>query len=201
MVDPSPPTHFADEKARLRKAFRTARAAHVEALPVSLRALILSRPPAPVAETMPQGQTIGLYYPVGAEAPSLGWARWLSENGRQVALPWFASREAPMQFRLWDNPFDEDDLAPGPWRAPQPPEHATLITPETVIVPLVAFTSSGHRLGQGGGHYDRWLESNPAARAIGLAWDCQLADELPIEAHDRALAAVVTPTRIFEGAD
>ena len=35
------------------------------------------------------------------------------------------------------------------------------------------------------------------ALAIGLAWDCQLVDDLPHEAHDRPLAAVVTPTRLY----
>jgi 5,10-methenyltetrahydrofolate synthetase len=67
------------------------------------------------------------------------------------------------------------------------------------FVPLVGFTADGQRLGQGGGHYDRWLAAHPDTVAIGLAWDMQLADELPTEPHDRPLAAVVTPTRIYEG--
>lgn len=202
MVDPSPPIHsqallLADEKAALRKRFRQARAEHFEALPQGLRALILNRPPAPILALIPEDATVGLYHPAGSEAPSLGWARWLSENGRRIALPFFPAREAAMEFRVWDNPWDDQSLETGPWRSLQPPAESESAVPNVVIVPLVAFTAEGHRLGQGGGHYDRWLATHPQATAIGLAWDCQLAEELPVEAHDRPLAAVVTPTRIY----
>ncbi|MGF7153054.1 5-formyltetrahydrofolate cyclo-ligase [Novosphingobium gossypii] len=199
MVDPSPPFDLAAEKAALRRNYRQARVAHVEALPQNLRALILNRPPAPVLELIPEGATVGLYHPAGSEAPSIGWARWLSENGHRIALPFFATRDSAMGFRLWDNPWDEASLEPGPWRALQPAEDAEPAKPDVVVVPLVAFTARGHRLGQGGGHYDRWLAAHPGVTAIGLAWDCQLAEKLPVEPHDRPLAAVVTPTRIYNG--
>jgi len=189
---------FADAKAALRRTYRQARAEHVETLPAGLRALMLSRPPAPLVEMMPEGMAVGIYHPSGSEASTLGWARWLAENGRRVALPWFASRGAPMEFRIWDNPWDEDLLKPGPWRALQPLRSSETVIPGLVVVPLLAFTGDGHRLGQGGGHYDRWLAAHPQVPAIGLAWDCQVAEDLPVEPHDRALAAVVTPTRIYE---
>ena len=69
--------------------------------------------------------------------------------------------------------------------------------PDVVFVPLVGFTPDGARLGMGAGHYDRWLEAHPAALAIGMAWDCQEVAALPLEPHDRPLAAIVTPTRLF----
>ncbi|MCJ2177387.1 5-formyltetrahydrofolate cyclo-ligase [Novosphingobium album (ex Hu et al. 2023)] len=199
MVDPSPPISLADEKAALRKAHRKARADHVAGLPQGLRALVLKRPPAPIVAMIPEGAAVGLYHPTGAEAPAIGWARWLAENGRQVALPWFAGRDAVMEFRAWNNPWDDDLLTAGPWGALQPKEGDGLVIPDIVVVPLLAFTASGHRLGQGGGHYDRWLAAHPGVSAIGLAWDCQIAEELPFEPHDHPLAAVVTPTRIYEG--
>jgi 5-formyltetrahydrofolate cyclo-ligase len=67
-----------------------------------------------------------------------------------------------------------------------------------VFVPLLGFTPRGDRLGQGGGHYDRWLEANPSVPAIGLAWDCQKMENLPVEPHDRRLAMIVTPTRVHQ---
>lgn len=197
MVDPSPPIPFADAKAALRRSYRQVRAEHVASLPVGLRALMLSRPPASLVELISDDATVGVYHPTGSEAPPLGWARWLSETGRRVALPWFASRSAPMEFRLWSNPWDESELESGPWRALQPGADSEAVTPDLVVVPLLAFTADGHRLGQGGGHYDRWLDAHPHVPAIGLAWDCQLAEELPLESHDRSLAAVVTPTRMY----
>jgi 5-formyltetrahydrofolate cyclo-ligase len=189
----------ADKKAALRAAYRKARADHVAAMPEGLRALVLNRPPAPIAAMVPEGATVGLYYPAGTEAPATGWARWFSENGRRVALPWFAARDAEMEFRVWDNPWGEDHLVPGPWRALQPSECDEAVVPDAVVVPLLAFTADGHRLGQGGGHYDKWLGARPHVTAIGLAWDCQIAEALPYEPHDHPLAAVVTPTRIYEG--
>lgn len=199
MVDPSPPLSPAEGKTALRRAYRRARAEHVAGLPDGLRALMLNRPPAPVASLVPADAAVGLYYPFGAEAPTTGWARWFAENGRRVALPWFAERDGAMAFRSWTNPWDEAQLVPGPWRALQPADDEMLLVPDFIVVPLLAFTASGQRLGQGGGHYDRWLEAHPGVTAIGLAWDCQIAEELPSEPHDRPLSAVVTPTRIYEG--
>ena len=66
-----------------------------------------------------------------------------------------------------------------------------------LFVPLIGFTASGDRLGQGGGHYDRWLAEHPGRMTIGLAWDVQLCEALPVEPHDMMLDAIVTPTRIY----
>ncbi|MFC3173370.1 5-formyltetrahydrofolate cyclo-ligase [Novosphingobium bradum] len=187
------------DKPTLRARLRAERRAHVAALPANTRALILMRPPAPVAARVSEGTTVGLYHATANEAPTLGYARWFQENGRQLALPWFESRTSPMAFRAWTDPFDLSDLEPGPMGHLQPRADAPLVSPATVFVPLIGFTADLHRLGQGGGHYDRWLEAHPEAVPIGLAWDVQRVDSLPHEAHDRRLAAVVTPTRIHEG--
>ena len=203
-MDPSPPTSSgladkAETKANLRKHFRALRREHVAALPQNMRALLFLRPPVPVVEHIPQGATVGLYYPHLHEAPSLSYARWLHENGRKVALPRFAHRDAPMAFHVWDNPFDEETLEEGPFGVRQPGSDAFQAVPEILFVPLVAFTANGARLGQGGGHYDRWLAAHQDTLPIGLAWDCQLAESLPLDGHDRTLAMVVTPTRLYEG--
>ncbi len=135
---------------------------------------------------------------MGSEAPALAYAKWFHERGHVLALPWFADRDAAMQFRRWHNPYDEHELEPGPFDLLQPPQSSDAVIPGVVFVPLVGFTAAGDRLGQGGGHYDRWLEANTQVPAIGLGWDCQLVDSLPSEAHDRAMAMVVTPTRTYE---
>ena len=94
-----------------------------------------------------------------------------------------------MHFRLWENPFDADTLIAIAVECHAARRSQPRVTPDVVVVPLVAFTSEGTRLGQGGGHYDRWLAENPLSTAIGLAWDCQLADALPAEDHDQPLTA------------
>lgn len=69
------------------------------------------------------------------------------------------------------------------------------IAPEEValwIVPGLAFTRAGGRLGYGGGWYDRFLAAAaPAASAWGVAYPFQLVEALPLEAHDRLLDGVV----------
>ncbi|MBU3992273.1 MAG: 5-formyltetrahydrofolate cyclo-ligase [Alphaproteobacteria bacterium] len=187
-----------EEKSLLRSRLRAERQAHVEALPAATRALILMRPPAPVAALVPEGSIVGIYHATAFEAPTGGYARWFAENGRSLALPWFAGRDAPMMFREWRDPFELSDLVAGPWGALQPEPAAREVVPDVAFVPLLGFTAAGHRIGQGGGHYDRWLSEHPRTVAIGLAWDSQHCESLPQEAHDRRLAAVVTPTRIYE---
>jgi 5-formyltetrahydrofolate cyclo-ligase len=79
----------------------------------------------------------------------------------------------------------------------QPSDDAEPLTPDVLFVPLVGFTPALERLGQGGGHYDRWLAEHPPRLTIGLAWDVQACDTLPTEHHDQRLDAVITPTRIY----
>lgn len=65
--------------------------------------------------------------------------------------------------------------------------------PDLVVVPGVAFTRTGVRLGQGGGWYDRFLpRTRPAAVHIGVGFDFQLLAAVPSEPHDVRLHGVVT---------
>lgn len=187
-----------DQKKALRAGLRKARRAHVAALDPRVRALIFLRPPAAVAALAPEGATVGLYHALPDEAPTRGYAKFFAEQGRPVALPWFATKDAPMQFRLWLDPYDDEGLEAGPHGALQPAGDAPEAEPDLVFVPLVGFSADGARLGQGGGHYDRWLAAHPEATALGLGWDCQLVEDLPLEDHDQPLSAIITPTRLYE---
>ncbi len=186
-----------DDKQQLRARLKGLRRAHVAALPPQTSRLLFLRPPAPVVGAVPASAVIGLYVASADEAPTKGYARWFHENGYQLALPWFASRDSAMTFRAWAAPYDDSALVPGPFGQRQPVADAAELTPAVVFVPLIGFTAQLERLGQGGGHYDRWLAAHPEARAIGLAWDSQHVEELPLEPHDRPLAAVITPTRLY----
>ena len=185
------------DKQALRAELRQRRTAHDASISPNLRALLFNRPPTALLELVPEGAVVSVYHPIPGEASPLGYARWFAEHGHAVALPWFASRGAPMAFKRWDNPFDETLLVPDPYGAMQPPAEAEDARVDFAIVPLLGFTTNGQRLGQGGGHYDRLLAAQPDLVTIGLAWDCQLVDALPLEPHDRPLRAVVTPTRFY----
>ncbi len=68
---------------------------------------------------------------------------------------------------------------------------------DVVIVPLVAASSDGSRLGYGGGYYDRFLSKiRPDTITIGLAYEMQVFDSIPTEEHDVKLNYIVTENRI-----
>ena len=140
-------------------------------------------------DALPSGQVVALYQAIGAEMPTEALATALLEQGRTLCLPVVTSREEAMVFRLW-SPGDplEDDLA----GCPAPLELASLVVPDVVITPLVAFDGAGYRLGQGGGYYDRTFAVLPDAVRVGLAFAGQEVEDLPREAHDIRLHGVLT---------
>lgn len=71
------------------------------------------------------------------------------------------------------------------------------LTPTIILVPLIGFDAKGHRLGQGGGYYDRFLASYPKVITIGVAYDCQEVPEIPTEPHDMVLTYILTPSRVI----
>lgn len=186
-----------ESKSDLRKSLRAERRRHVAALPDSTRALLFHRPPVPLLELIGDDAEIGLYHATPVEAPTTGYATFFHERGHDIALPHFIARNAPMQFRTFDDPHGGSDLEMGPFGLMQPTDDLYEVVPDVLFVPVLGFTAEGARLGQGGGHYDRWLAAHLSTLAIGLAWDCQLVEAIPHEAHDRPLAAVVTPTRLY----
>ena len=65
--------------------------------------------------------------------------------------------------------------------------------PDLVVVPGLAFTAAGERLGQGGGWYDRYLaQVRDDCTMIGVCFAEQILDTLPVEAHDVTMDRIVT---------
>jgi 5-formyltetrahydrofolate cyclo-ligase len=70
--------------------------------------------------------------------------------------------------------------------------------PDLVVVPGLAFTAAGHRLGQGGGWYDRFLlETRPDCVSVGVCFAEQVVDEVPVEVHDVTMDHVVTDAGVL----
>jgi 5-formyltetrahydrofolate cyclo-ligase len=96
---------------------------------------------------------------------------------------------------------ERHELSPGFGAIHEPAATAHLIIPDILLVPLVAATPDGRRLGQGGGFYDRvlrLLRAQGPVVAIGLAWDVQIVDSLPADPWDEWLDLVATPTRLVD---
>ncbi len=114
-----------------------------------------------------------------------------------VAVPVIMGPGRPLEFSLWEPGIA---LRQGPFGA-MVPESDRFIEPEILIVPLVAFTRQGGRLGYGGGFYDRTLQllrSRRATLAIGFAYGAQETDALPLEPTDQPLDLVVTEQGVLD---
>jgi 5-formyltetrahydrofolate cyclo-ligase len=112
--------------------------------------------------------------------------------GHPIALPETPPRGRALIFRRWFPGAPMLAEAFGTWRP-----DGVVVTPAVLLVPLLAFDRAGHRLGYGGGYYDRTLAALPGARAIGCAFAEQQVDAVPIGPYDRALAAIVTDRGII----
>ena len=73
---------------------------------------------------------------------------------------------------------------------------------QLICMPLVAFDEQGHRLGMGGGFYDRTLafmvEAKQRPQLIGLAYECQKIADLPLEPWDVPLTAIATERKLYQ---
>lgn len=114
-----------------------------------------------------------------------------------VCLPVIEAEGQPLKFRAWTPGCAMEEGAFGALV----PSNGAWITPEIVVVPLVAFSRAGGRLGYGGGFYDRTLEQLRRARgtlAIGFAYAEQELPDLPLEATDQPLDLIVTQNGVIE---
>lgn len=79
-----------------------------------------------------------------------------------------------------------------------PEDHPDPDRVDVVVVPGLAFTAEGHRLGQGGGWYDRFLVRVPSwVLTIGVGFAEQVVDDLPVEPHDIPLDVIVTERDVW----
>ena len=122
---------------------------------------------------------------------------WMHGDGKTFAYPRIAEGRLDL-FRV----ASLHELAPGAFGVREPRaeiEHA--VAPDTldlILVPGVAFTRDGERLGRGGGFYDRLLASLPAHTCkIGVCFDAQILHELPVETHDQRVDFLATESGLL----
>ena len=90
-----------------------------------------------------------------------------------------------------------EELEPGPYGIMEPrdksPSREGL---DLVVVPGIAFDETGHRVGYGGGYYDKFLPHTKAF-TIGLAYEAQVVEDIPAEGHDCPVKKIVTEKRVI----
>jgi len=170
------------EKTELRRVARQKR----QALANDSFALVI----APYAEdlALAPGSIVGGYHALPEEAdPALLLAR-LVETGCTVAFPRVAGKGQALEFHHVPG---GEVLAPGSFGIPEPLESWPRAVPDVLLVPLLAFDAVGHRLGYGGGFYDRTLALLNVP-TIGIGYAGQEIASIPFEPHDRTLDMVLT---------
>ena len=152
--------------------------------------------PASLSELLATHATTGAYVAWRDEPDILPMLAGLAEAGA-LALPHHAGRVAEMHFRRWRQ---DESLVKGPWGTQQPADDAPIAVPDIIFCPLVGFDRRGGRIGQGGGHYDKFLgHLASAGKHIPLAavlYDGELlpAGAIPVEEFDRPVPGVVLPS-------
>lgn len=138
--------------------------------------------------------TILLYASFGSEADTWQIAEQLLSSGKKVAFP-LCHKDGIMSFHLVRL---LSDLSEGHYgiREPDSALPQPQLSGNTVcIVPGLAFTPDGGRLGYGGGFYDRFLSAHTDICSIALAYESCITDSLPVLQHDIKVDTVVTEER------
>ena len=175
----SPQVIEAKRAARVRA--RSVRAGCDPALGAALTAHVL-RACAP-----PAGAVVAGFWPMGVEIDIRPLLHALHVRGHPIVLPVTPKRGEALTFRLWQ---PGDVLVRETFGTMRPIGEERV--PAFLLVPLLAFDRHGHRLGYGGGYYDRTLSALGGAFALGCAYAAQEVDELPVAPYDARLNAVAT---------
>jgi 5-formyltetrahydrofolate cyclo-ligase len=144
------------------------------------------------------GTIVSGFMPMNTEINPLPLMRKLAGQGARLALPVLAGRGKPLIMRAW---VSGEPLSAGVWGIREPEPEAAEVNPDILLVPLVAFDRAGHRIGYGGGYYDRTiaqLRARKAVIAVGLAFATQEVPAVPTTPRDERLDLVLTEREVID---
>ncbi len=146
---------------------------------------------------IPADATVSGYWPLRDELDPCPILSALATRGQRLCLPVVVESGAPLVFRGWR---PDVSLEPADFGTQVPGADCPVLEPEILLVPLLAFDRQGHRLGYGGGFYDRTLAGLRGRRpvlAVGLAFAAQEVDKVPVELGDQPLDRIVTEREVI----
>jgi 5-formyltetrahydrofolate cyclo-ligase len=184
-----------DPKAALRRDVVARR----DALPAVTRTAsaetLATRPfPLPIAP----GMIVSAFMPLKNELDPLPLLRKLADEGVRLVLPVVIGRGKPLVMREWA--FGEP-LVQGVWGIREPAPTAATADPDILLVPIVAFDRTGHRIGYGAGYFDMTITQLRARKqvvAVGLAFATQEVPAVPATPRDARLDLVLTEREIID---
>lgn len=141
---------------------------------------------------------VALYLSAGDEPPTLTLAERLRRRGTTVLAPVMAAGRT-LDWAEYTGPDALREAAFGisePFDPRLGPD--ALARAEAIVLPALAVSRDGRRLGRGAGYYDRALaHAGPTAVRIALVFDDELVADVPTEPHDQPVHVAVTPTRVW----
>ena len=144
---------------------------------------------------MKHWSTLFIYVNFRSELETLELIRLCLSQGKRVAVPLVDASTVSMIPLLIQDP--EKDLVSGYYGIPEPDPQKSLRVAareiDAAVIPGSVFDIQGGRLGYGGGYYDRFLVNDaPQAKRIGLAFEMQVVEKVPVEPHDQPLDILIT---------
>ncbi len=150
-----------------------------------------------ILDKTPKLENIAIYYPINNEISPLIVVDFISKFGFNLGLPKIKKDTKVIDFIKWDG---YEKLYLSNFKTLVPSDANLLILPDVIFVPMLAFDKNFNRLGYGGGYYDATIQSlrkNKSFLAIGLGYDKQEVENLPISNHDQKMDLIVTEKRIM----
>lgn len=141
-----------------------------------------------------EGNVVAGYWALADEVDVIpAMTHVMEECGVRCALPVVAQNNEPLIFRAWQ---PGDELDSGGFGTHHPKADTEELTPDVLLVPLLAFDMTGYRMGWGGGFYDRTLEKLRRASnsicAVGVAYAGQEFDKVVRDRYDQPMDWIVT---------
>lgn len=138
---------------------------------------------------------VAAYLSFGTELDTAAFIATVHADGKQLALPRVdRERRCIVLHRV----RPDEPLVAGPFGIREPRidyPSAVIGDVDFMLVPGVAFDRRGYRLGYGAGFYDRLLaERRHGTVCVAAAFDCQVVDAVPVEAHDQRIDRLITET-------
>jgi 5-formyltetrahydrofolate cyclo-ligase len=187
-VPPALPMNLLLEKQEMRSRERQRRGELARALPDFGRRIAAHIDELPIT---PDARVSG-YRALAEEADPSGLVSALQANGCEICYPRVHMKGQPLWFHV---PVANEPWVPGAFGIPEPRADWPRAFPSVLLVPLLAFDARGHRLGYGGGYYDRTLAQFRHERtvmAIGVAFGGQEVSSVPHDSSDETLDMVIT---------
>ncbi|MEL7228834.1 MAG: 5-formyltetrahydrofolate cyclo-ligase [Pseudomonadota bacterium] len=187
-----------DQKAALRREKLKLRNGLAEEMRIAAAFDLADRAKAVFEDDFMPGTIVAGYHPIRSELDPRPLMAVLADLGARLCLP-VVTGETTMEFREL---LRGGTLSDSGFGTIGPDETAAVMDPEVLLMPLSVFDAKGGRIGYGAGFYDRAIEKlenkGQEPTLIGIAFDEQQADFVPMERHDRRLGTILTPTRTIK---